>query len=131
MKKLFSCLLALALACGSWAACAEMVRVESADGIALSAAPVEQWPGAMLRVAFDEEILAEKQGCLEATVTLPYIPPNLYTVILSDGQSMIHGYFEILGPGTILVGFPAEEIRKFQCVQFCYLVFVTALRDLR
>lgn len=107
---------------------AKYVWITSDDGISLSTAPVELIPAELLRMSVDKELI-QKKDWLEADISLPYIPPNIKYLILTDGQHITMGIWEQTGEHTIRVKFSAKELRDFSTPEVCYLVILTEWRN--
>ena len=100
------------------------VWVKSEDGISLSTAPVELIPAEMLRISVDKKAIQEKEW-LEADISLPYIPPSIQHIIVTD---IWHGAFAVwqqTGEHTLHVKFWAGDLRAFATPEYCYLVILT------
>ena len=100
------------------------VWIRSNDGISLSTAPVELIPAELLRVSVDKEAIQEKDW-LEADISLPYVPPDIKYLILTDGQHITMGVWDQMGEHTIRVKFSGKELRQFSMTEVYYLVILT------
>lgn len=103
------------------------VWITSDDGISLSTAPVELIPAELLRISVDKESIQEKDW-LEANISLPYIPPNIKYLVLTDGRHITMGIWEQTNEHTIHVKFSAKESRDFSTPEVCYLVILAEKR---
>ena len=86
----------------------------------LSDAPMDLYVAECLRV----DIVSAGTDGAWADLTLPYVPPSIWGVMLFDGYHAIHGVWEQTGENILRVRFWPEDVEKMDSTVGVYLVIV-------
>ena len=103
---------------------AEALPPALSGGLRISDAPVDLYAAAILRVDVDPSHW-DDQG-LWADLTLPYVPPGIFSVALFDGYHMVYGVWEQTGGSTLRLRFWPEDVARLDGTVGVYLVILAS-----
>lgn len=86
----------------------------------ISEAPMDLYVAECLRV----DVASMSADGAWADLTLPYVPPSIFSVILFDGYHVIHGVWQWIGGDTLRVFFWPSDVARLDGTVGVYLVIL-------
>ena len=97
---------------------ADLVKIEG--DLAKSDAPIELYVAECVRV---DLVNIQTDGAW-GDLTLPYVPPSIWGVMLFDGYHLMHGSFEQAGENTLRVHFWPDDLARLDGTVGLYLLIL-------
>lgn len=100
-------------------------KIDSRDGIQLSAWPVNGWVGDVMQITIDAKALELDQEYISAFITMPEIPEHLDCLFLTDGWWGMRGFVsDRIDEHTLFVFFKTDGMENFISLNNLYLAFL-------